>query len=219
MDGNARWAKKNNLVKKKGYEKGIEVLRNLIKLCVKNDIKILTVYALSTENTKRKDINILYKLIRKFIKDYDNDEENRFKDLKFNLIGNRKTISKDILNFFQNLEKEKNDYKLIFNLAFNYGSWDELKNCINNIINIYSKNNEKVEINENEIKNNLFTGNIEDPDLLIRTGGEKRLSNFLLLQLKYSELFFLDILWPDFSENHLNNVLDEYKKRKRRYGL
>ena len=124
MDGNARWAQNNNLSKEKGYEKGIESLNNLIKSCIKYNINFLTVYALSTENVKRQDINILYSLIRKVIKEINLKD---YKDIKFKLIGNRSNIDSDILNFFENLEKENiNKKKITLNLAYNYGSWDEI---------------------------------------------------------------------------------------------
>ena len=218
MDGNARWAKLNKLPKKNGYEKGIETLKSLIKLCIKQKIKILTVYALSTENTHRKDIKGLYLLIREFIK--KNKSLREFKDIDFYLLGDKKNISKEFLQFFTKLEQNKNNKKIIFNLAFNYGSWNEIENCINNILQNYQNNEFKeVKIDEKIIRNNLYTKKLPDPDILIRTGGQKRLSNFLLLQLKYTEIFFIDALWPDFNEKYFLKILREYKNRKRSYGL
>lgn len=216
MDGNSRWSKKNNLTKKEGYKHGIKILEEIIETCIKLRIKIITVYALSTENINRKDVNILYSLIKKFI---DNTKIEKFNNIDFKLIGDRKNINIDILSFFEKLEKNTNhEKKIILNLAYNYGSWNELEFCINNIINHYKDNNDLL-LNENLIRNNLYTKNIPDPDILIRTGGNNRLSNFLLLQLKYTELFFIETLWPDFNEHKFQKILEEYQIRKRTYGL
>ena len=217
MDGNSRWSIKNNLPKKIGYEKGIDSLERLLRVCIKLKIKILTVYALSTENANRKNVKELHSLIRYYIKNqYD---KNKFKEIDFRLIGDKSGIQKDILTFFNKIEKRKlKRKKIIFNLAYNYGSWNELSNCINNIF--YKKQkNANYKINEINIKKNLYTKYLPDPDILIRTGGNLRLSNFMLLQLKYTELFFLDTLWPDFNENHLINILNEFSNRKRTFGL
>lgn len=219
MDGNSRWAKKNNVPKEEGYKEGIKKLQGLIISCIKYNIKYLTVYALSTENRNRKDINILYSLIRKSIN--DKKVKNFFKDIEFKLIGDRSNISKDILLFFEELENRKiNKKKITLNLAYNYGSWNELEICIKRILNDIKKNNISfADINENLIKNNLFTKDMPNPDLLIRTGGQKRLSNFLLLQLKYAEFFFIDKIWPDFEESVLVNILNEYSHKNRTFGL
>ena len=219
MDGNSRWAKKNNLSKEEGYTEGIKKLQSLITSCIKFKIKFLTVFALSTENKNRKDINILYSLIRK--SSNNTKINNFFKDIEFRLIGDRTNISKDILIYFERLENRKiNKKKITFNLAYNYGSWNELEICIKRILNDINKNNISYsDINENLIKRNLFTKELPDPDLLIRTGGQKRLSNFLLLQLKYTELFFISELWPDFEESLFINILDEYSLKNRTFGL
>ena len=220
MDGNSRWAKMNNLPKKRGYKKGIKTLENLIDICIKIKIKILTVYALSTENIYRKDINILYTLISDFIKNSKKDHH-KFDNIDFRLIGDRNNINKDILSFFEKIEKnKKSKKKIILNFAYNYGSWKELEFCIKKIVSDHKNNNKDINlINENYIKNNLYTNDIPDPDLLIRTGGNKRLSNFLLLQLRYAEVFFIDTLWPDFNETNFIDILDQFNKRKRTFGL
>ena len=219
MDGNARWSKINNLPKEKGYKKGIKTLENIIDICIKTKIKILTVYALSTENINRKDIGILYSLINEFIK--NNNNIHRFDDVDFRLIGDRSSIKENISTYFKKLEENNNkNKKIILNLAYNYGSWKEVEYCINNILNKYINNNlSKEDVNESLIKDNLYTKNIPNPDILIRTGGNKRLSNFLLLQLRYTELFFIDTLWPDFNEFIFFKILEEFKNRKRTYGL
>ena len=217
MDGNARWAQNNNLSKEKGYEKGIESLNNLIKSCIKYNINFLTVYALSTENVKRQDINILYSLIRKVIKEINLKD---YKDIKFKLIGNRSNIDSDILNFFENLEKENiNKKKIKLKVAYIYGSWDEILVCFIRILKNYKFSSKNKKITKEIIAKNLYTYDSPNPDILIRTGGNKRLSNFLLLQLKYTELFFTDILWPDFNENNLLEILKDFNNRKRTYGL
>ena len=217
MDGNARWSVRNKLVKKIGYQKGIDSLERLLKTCIKLKIKILTVYALSTENTNRRNVKDLYSLIRYYIK--NNYDQNKFKEIDFRLIGDRSGIQKDILTFFDKIEKRKiKKNKIIFNLAYNYGSWNEILNCFNKIFDEKIKNN-GYKINEKNIRKNLYTKNLPDPDILIRTGGKLRLSNFMLLQLKYTELFFIDTLWPDFNENHLINIIKEFSNRKRTFGL
>ena len=216
MDGNSRWSKKNNLTKQEGYNQGIKTLEKIIEICIKLGIKIITVYALSTENTYRKDVNILYSLIKKFI---NNTKIEKFNNIDFRLIGDRKNINIEILSFFEKLEKNFNkEKKIILNLAYNYGSWNELEFCINSIINKYKDNN-KFLVSENIIRSNLYTQNIPDPDILIRTGGNNRLSNFLLLQIKYTELFFIETLWPDFNTKKFQKILEEYQIRKRTYGL
>lgn len=219
MDGNSRWSKINNLPKEDGYKKGIKTLENLIDICIKKKIKILTVYALSTENIHRKDIGILYSLINEFIK--DNKNITKFKEVDFRLIGDRSNIEENISSYFKKLENNNNNNKkIILNLAYNYGSWKEIEYCISNILDKYNKNQfSKSNINESLIKNNLYTKNIPNPDILIRTGGNKRLSNFLLLQLRYTELFFIDTLWPDFNETLFIKILEEFKNRRRTYGL
>ena len=216
MDGNSRWSKKNKLSKQIGYKKGIETLENLINICINKKIKILTVYALSTENIYRKDINILYSIINNFIN--ESKSLDRFKNIDFRLLGKRENINKKILSFFDKLEKNQpSTKKIILNLAYNYGSWSELENCVKKISELYK--DKKFKINEKKIRENLYTKNIPDPDLLIRTGGKKRLSNFLLLQLKYTELFFIDTLWPDFDERVFLKILKEYQLINRTFGL
>ena len=219
MDGNARWSKKNNLPKEDGYKKGIQNLENLVEICIKTKIKILTVYALSTENIYREDIRILYSLINEFIK--KNKNIHKFDEVDFRLIGDRSNIDKNISSYFKKLEENNNNNKkIILNLADNYGSWKEIEYCISNIMNKYKNNKfSKLDINESLIKENLYTKNIPNPDILIRTGGNKRLSNFLLLQLKYTELFFIDTLWPDFNKSIFIKILEEFKNRKRSFGL
>ena len=219
MDGNARWARSNNLVKDKGYHKGLQVLEKIIEQSLKKNIKILTVFALSSENIFRKDVNIIFNIIRKNFKNKNILE--KFQYINFNLIGNKENIPKDILAFFKNLENKNNEKKrMIFNLAFNYGAWEEIQNCIYNILKNSKKKPLKYkEINEKLIKENLYTKNIPDQDLLIRTGGYKRLSNFLLLQLKYTELFFIKTFWPDFNVKIFNNIIKKYNKIDRKYGL
>ena len=129
MDGNSRWSKKNNLTKQEGYNQGIKTLEKIIEICIKLGIKIITVYALSTENTYRKDVNILYSLIKKFI---NNTKIEKFNNIDFRLIGDRKNINIEILSFFEKLEKNFNkEKKIILNLAYNYGSWNELDFCLN----------------------------------------------------------------------------------------
>ena len=216
MDGNARWSKKNSLPKKDGYKKGLKKINQVIDICIKKNIKYLTLYALSTENIKRSSVNIIFDIINdefsNIIESFSNN-----KKVKIKIFGEKKNLPLKILNKISKIEEDtiKNS-RLNLNIAFNYGFTDELIYLINNIVNISSK--KKIIINEKLIKKYLYL-NIPDPDLLIRTGGYSRLSNFLLLQLKYSELFFTKTLWPDLSNKEINIIFDKYYKIERKYGL
>ena len=212
MDGNGRWGIKHKKSRNLGHKEGLKTVEKIIKSTVKNKIKYLTLYAFSTENWKRpkKEINFLFNLLENFLlsKISDFDKHN----IKLKIMG-KKRFSKKINNLLNKSEKKTFDNKkLQINLALNYGSKSELVHSFN----LISKNKKK--INEKNISKYLFTKNIPDPDLLIRTGNTKRLSNFLLWQLAYSEIFFEKKLWPDFNENDYNKILQNFKKVKRNYG-
>ena len=212
MDGNGRWGLKNKNSRNSGHKEGLIVVEKIIKAAIKNNIKFLTLYAFSTENWKRpkKEISYLFKLLENFLsKEIDNlDKQN----IKLKIIG-IKNFSKQLNNLLNLAEKKtlKNN-TLQVNLALNYGSKSELIYAIKKL----KKN--KHNINEKNINKNLQTNGIPDPDLLIRTGNTKRLSNFLLWQLAYSEIFFEKKLWPDFNERDFNKIIKKYKLVKRNFG-
>ncbi len=212
MDGNGRWGIKHKKSRNLGHKEGIKTVEKIIKSTIKKKIKYLTLYAFSTENWKRpkKEINFLFTLLESFL--MSKISEFHKQKIKLKIIG-KKNFSKK-LNFLLSRSEKKtfNNKRLQINLALNYGSKNEIVNAFNLIL----KN--KTKITEQSIKNFLFTKNIPDPDLLIRTGNTKRLSNFLLWQLAYSEIFFEKKLWPDFNEKDYNKILNNFKKVKRNFG-
>ena len=216
MDGNQRWSEKNNKSISSGYAEGLNKLLEIIDLLINKDIKNLSVYALSSENIKRNNITIIYDLIRskskKIIKKLINEKKNKIK-----IIDEKKNIPLDILQIFENAEKNPvKDFSLNLNIAFNYGIEGEIINIVKKII----KNKHKLEsIDAEVIKSYMYLQNSSDPDILIRTGGFQRLSNFLLLNLKYTELFFTKTLWPELNGSEINEILDNYLNIDRKYGL
>ena len=212
MDGNQRWASINKKNKLEGYLAGLNNLKFIIDKCIEKKIKNLTVYALSSENIKRGSSKIIFNLIRDKHKEFLK-ELLKNNIININIIGEKTNISKDILNIFKSLIKKKNP-TINLNIVFNYGSLDEIVYIVNNFI----KNKNK-KINKNSVRSSMYLGHIPDPDILIRTGGYQRLSNFILLNLSYTELFFTNTLWPDFSHNELESILLKFSKVNRNYGL
>ena len=212
MDGNGRWGLKHKKSRNLGHKEGLKTVEKIIKATIKNKIKYLTLYAFSTENWKRpkKEINFLFNLLENFLLNKISDLNKQ--NIKLKIIG-KKQFSKKINILLDKSEKKTfKNKKLQINLALNYGSKSELIHSFNLI------KSKKERINEKNISKYLFTTNIPDPDLLIRTGNTHRLSNFLLWQLAYSEIFFEKKLWPDFNENDYNRILSKFKKTKRNYG-
>ena len=212
MDGNGRWGLKHKNSRNFGHKAGLKVVEKIIKFSIQKKLRYLTLFAFSTENWKRpkNEINFLFKLLDKFLK--QNIDELNKNQVKLKFIGNI-TFNKKLKKLLILSEKitSKNS-KLQVNLAINYGSKDELINSFR----ILKKKN--IKINEENISKNLYTKNIPNPDLLIRTGNTKRLSNFLLWQLAYTEIFFEKKLWPDFNENDFSKIILKYKRTKRNYG-
>ena len=212
MDGNGRWGLKYNNSRNIGHKAGLNTVEKIIKETIKNKIKFLTLYAFSTENWKRpkKEINFLFNLLENFLKNRLNELHKQ--DIKLKIIGNKKFSPK--LNTLLALSEKKtvNNKKLQINLALNYGSKFELINAFKNL----QKNKDK--INEKNLSKYLQTKNIPDPDLLIRTGDTKRLSNFLLWQLAYSEIFFEKKMWPEFSKKDYVKIINQFRKIKRNFG-
>ena len=212
MDGNGRWGIKNKNSRNLGHKEGLLAVEKIIKQSIKRDIKYLTLFAFSTENWKRPDIEIayLFKLLEKFLKEKLSELDKQ--NIKLKIIG-RKKFSLKLNKILKEAEKITfKNTKLQINLALNYGSKNELIDGIKSLI----KKNNKITIKN--ISNNLYTKNIPDPDILIRTGDTKRLSNFLLWQLAYTEIFFEKKLWPDFNEKDYDKILKKYKSIKRNFG-
>ena len=212
MDGNGRWGLKHKNSRNAGHKEGLKTVEKIIKETIKNKIKHLTLYAFSTENWKRpkKEINYLFDLLEVFLKSKIDDLNKQ--NIKLKIIGFKKFSKK--LNKLLELSEKKTfkNKKLQINLALNYGSKFEIVNAFKNLC----KNNDKINIKN--MNKYLLTKNIPDPDMLIRTGDTKRLSNFLLWQLAYSEIFFEKKLWPDFNEKDYNKILNKFKKIKRNFG-
>ena len=212
MDGNGRWGLKNKKSRNAGHKAGLKTVEKIIKQSIKKKIKYLTLFAFSTENWKRpkKEINFLFNLLESFLTSRIDDLNQQ--NIKLKIIG-IKNFSKKLNKILKSSEKKTfKNKKLQINLALNYGSKSELITAFKYL----KKKNEK--INEKNISKYLETKNIPDPDLLIRTGNTKRLSNFLLWQLAYSEIFFEKKLWPDFNENDYNKIIKKYKNIKRNFG-
>ena len=210
MDGNGRWGKKKKNNRNFGHVKGVEVVKKIVSASLKLRIPIITFYVFSTENWKRprKEINFLFKLI----KNYFDKELNTIiaQGIQIKIIGEINKMSPDIKSILKKvMTLTKKNKKIIVNLAINYGSKHEIINAFKKI---------KKEITEKNLKDNLYTHGMPDPDILIRTGGHKRLSNFMLWQLAYTELFFIKKLWPDFSSKDLIKIINSYKKSKRNFG-
>lgn len=223
MDGNGRWAKIHKKNRSYGHKAGSENVINIVESCVENNVKYLTLYAFSTENWKRpeEEKKALFKLLNEFYK----KEIKRLisNNILVKHIGNIEAFPKNTQKIIEDTEKETIEKcpkpSLTVILALNYGSRNEIKTAIKNIYEDILKNKISIDSLENEtISNYLYTKDIPDPDLIIRTSGEYRLSNFLMYQAAYSELYFTDILWPDFSKDDFKNAIDEYNKRSRRYG-
>lgn len=213
MDGNGRWAKKRGFIRTKGHDSGANVVENVAKFCIDKDIKNLTLYAFSTENWTRpkSEVEYLIKLFKEFL--IKKEEIFIKNEIKFETIGDLSKFDDELLNLITKIKEKTAIFnKLTLTLAVNYGSKDEIVRAVKKLI---SKGNE---INEATISQNLDTAKIGDVDLLIRTGGEQRLSNFLLWQASYAELFFTPTLWPDFSYNELEKIVEKYTKIHRKFG-
>tara|TARA_B100001250_G_C19790958_1_gene786457 strand:+ start:45 stop:719 length:675 start_codon:yes stop_codon:yes gene_type:complete len=212
MDGNGRWGLKNKKSRNLGHKAGLRTVEMIIKESIKKKIKFLTLYAFSTENWKRptSEKNFLFNLLEVYLREKLNELHKN--NIKLKIIG-RKIFSQKLnkmLNYAEN--KTKNNKKIQINLALNYGSKSEIVYALNKL------KKKKSKITENKITQNLYTHKMPDPDLLIRTGNTYRLSNFLLWQVAYSEIFFEKKLWPDFNSNDYSKIINNFKKIKRNFG-
>ena len=210
MDGNGRWGKKRNKSRNFGHLNGVKTVKKIVESSISLKIPIVTFYVFSTENWKRPktEINFLFNLIiNYFKKELDNVLSN---NIKINIIGRMSKLPLKIRSSLRQVVKlTKKNKKIIVNLAINYGSKDEIVTAANKI---------KKNISLKLLEKNIYTKNLPDPEILIRTGGHKRLSNFMLWQLAYSEIYFLDKLWPDFNKRDLMNIINNYKRIKRNFG-
>lgn len=220
LDGNGRWAKKRMMPRNYGHIQGAKTVEQICEDADGLGIKYLTVYAFSTENWNRPDeeVALLMKLLRNYLKDCVKRANTN--NMRVRVIGERSRLSEDILNKIEELEEStKNNTGLNFTIALNYGSRDEILRGVQKIAQDVKDGKLNVaDISEDMISNHLDTAGIPDPDLLIRTSGEERLSNYLLWQLAYTEFYFTDVLWPDFDRDELIEAIKKYSKRERRFG-
>ena len=220
MDGNRRWARERGLEPKQGHKEGAKTLEKIVRYANKIGLKYITVYAFSTENWKRSEdeVGALMILLQRYLDNYSKraDTEN----IKVKVLGDITRLSEGMQKSIKKcMERTKNNTGVTFNIALNYGGRNEILSAVKNIAYEVKNGNINVEdITEDTISNNLYTAGEPDPDLLIRTSGELRLSNFLLWQLAYTEFLFIDINWPDFSEEDINEAIEVYQKRNRKFG-
>lgn len=213
MDGNGRWAKSRNLVRSLGHIEGAKNIKRIANYCADNDIKYLSLYAFSTENWKRakEEVDKLMFLFNAYLRDVlQNLSTIRF---AIKIIGTKTGLSKEQIELIDKVEEETKNNNYTLGICFNYGGQGEIVDAVNKLIA-----DGKTSITKEDITNNIYTGIMPPPDMIIRTGNEKRLSNFFLWQSAYSELFFTSTLWPDFDENELNDMIKEYYSRTRKFG-
>lgn len=214
MDGNGRWAKKRNKPRLFGHRAGVESIRQTIRACIDEGIEVLSVYAFSTENWKRPkdEVDGIFSLVAKYCKE---GEENLNKlGVKVRCMGDISKLPDDAKTSLLNLiESTKNNNKFIFNIGLNYGGRAEIINAVNKLLSSGAKS-----CTEQELADLLYTSGLSDPDLIIRTSGEHRLSNFMLYQCAYSEFYFPKTYWPDFNKKHIKKAIRVYQKRNRRFG-
>ncbi len=212
MDGNGRWGQKRKKSRNFGHLEGVKTVKKVVETSIKLKIPVVTFYVFSTENWKRpkSEINFLFQLIKNYFKKELNTVISN--GIKINILGKINKLPLKTKSILKNTTRlTKKNKKIIVNLAINYGFKDEIINAIKNI-------KKKDKITEKNIQRNLFTNNLPDPDILIRTGGRRRLSNFMLWQLAYAEIYFLDKLWPDFNKFDYKKIISNFKSIKRNYG-
>lgn len=216
MDGNRRWAKEKNLPSALGHKKGVEALKTTLRACNDFGVKYLTVYAFSTENWNRKkeEVDFLMNLVAVTLTN-ELDEMHK-ENVQIHFIGDLTKLSDGLQKILVNaVETTKNNTGVILQIALNYGSRDEIVNAVKKVVSSGVNVND---ITEKIISDNLYTSNVPDPDILVRTGGEQRISNYLLWQIAYSEIIIRNEFWPEFDKNLLAECIQEFGKRQRRYG-
>ncbi|MBE3126813.1 MAG: isoprenyl transferase [Candidatus Atribacteria bacterium] len=220
MDGNGRWAEKRGLPRSVGHREGAKAVKRVIANCINFNIPILTLFAFSTENWKRPKNEVMY-LLKLFERVLSKEKANLIKNnIKINFIGRLNDLPNSLNEKINELfESTKKNNKLILNIAINYGGRAEIIDALKSItLKIVEKKLNIEEINENTISDNLYTHNLPDPDLLIRTAGEMRISNFMIWQIAYAELWVTPVFWPDFDKNNLIEAIRNFQKRVRKYG-
>lgn len=221
MDGNGRWAKKRALNRIRGHREGTESVRDIVRASREIGVKVLTLYAFSTENWKRPamEVSALMKLLKSFLK--SELPEMKENSICLNAIGDIKKLPKDVLDVLcEVMDATRQNQEMTLNLALSYGGRHELVRAARHIADQVKKGQlEPDEITEELLSSNLYTHNMPDPDVLIRTSGEMRVSNFLLWQIAYTEIFVTKTLWPDFRREEFIQILSDYQKRERRFGL
>ena len=223
MDGNGRWAKQRNLPRYKGHIEGAKTFRKIGEFAADVGVKCLTFYAFSTENWKRpqEEVNAIMELFREYLMEADErSAENEEKGITLRFIGDKSGIPEDIVGLMNHIEQISSDKsKVVLNIAINYGGRHEIANAVRTIAEkVKNGEMEAADIDEDTISDYLYTKGMPDPDLIIRPSGECRLSNFLTYQSAYSELWFSDVLWPDFTEEDFVQALREFENRNRRFG-
>lgn len=220
MDGNGRWAKERGLPRSAGHKEGVKAVKRVISNCIDLNIPILTLFAFSTENWKRPKNEVFY-LIKLFNKAINREKENLIKNnIRINFLGRTKGLPDSIIKLMNEVaELTKKNNKLILNIAINYGGRAEIVDAINSIIPmVYEKKIKIEDINENTVRDNLYTHGLPDPDLLIRTAGEMRISNFMIWQIAYAEFWVTPVYWPDFDKINLIEAIKDFQKRVRKFG-
>lgn len=213
MDGNGRWAKKKGMPREYGHKKGAETMKNIVRYCGDLNINCVTVYAFSTENWKRpeNEVNAIMELLGQYI-DYLYTVMEK-DNIQIHFLGDKSRFTPELRERLEKAEADSAKYKRILNVALNYGGRDEIIHAVNSLIACGRTN-----ITEEDIEANLYTAHCPAPDLIVRTAGEIRTSNFLMWQGAYSELYFTDVLWPDFSEADVDKAVEEFYRRTRRFG-
>jgi undecaprenyl diphosphate synthase len=219
MDGNGRWAGMRKLPRVAGHRAGIESVREIVDGSAQLGLEVLTLYAFSVENWKRPrgEVRTLMKLLKEYIRQ-ELDKVHKH-NVRFQAIGRIQELDNSVLNELQHaMDKTRNNTGMLLNVALNYSGRAEIVDTFSHLLREYKKNGHKPEVNEELISQSLYTSGIPDPDLLIRTSGEMRISNFLLWQIAYSEIYITPTFWPDFRRKHLIEAILEYQRRDRRYG-
>lgn len=223
MDGNGRWAKQRNLPRSEGHKAGAKVFRKICEYAGEIGVKYITFYAFSTENWRRPpdEVEALMNLFRDYLDEAEErQEENKQKGMRIHFIGHREGVPMDLISRFETTERDSRDAdKIDVNIAINYGGRLEIVDAVKKIAQKVKDGEINPEdITEQDISDNIYTAGQADPDLIIRPSGEYRLSNFLIWQSAYSEFWFSDILWPDFTEADLDKAIDDFNNRNRRFG-
>lgn len=223
MDGNGRWAKNRGLERSAGHREGAKTFRRIGEYCADVGIKYMTFYAFSTENWNRpkSEVLALMKLFKEYLNEGDERiAENDVRQMRLKFIGERKGLPKDLLKLIEKAERESAKYdKVTVNIALNYGGRAEITHAVKEIAEKVKNGEMSIDdISEKTISDNIYTAGQPDPDIIVRPSGEYRLSNFMTWQSAYSEFWYSDILWPDFTEDDVNRILEDYQKRNRRFG-